>query len=225
MPAPKPGHGILSTSRGAGTTDRRPHDPHTSSPLRPDALPRLAIGRPSISTMSSEKSIVRAADPKFEGVADTSALLASRALAESRSALAAGNADRAELFARTAADAGAPAAEVADLNAKIMSLRVVSPAAVAVPEPTVVPESSLRRTAFMPPNYPARARERGTEGWVDLEFTVSKDGTTRDAVVRAAEPTGTFDRAALDGGGRARTVWHRPRSRDAEGAEADGAHT
>ena len=57
---------------------------------------------------------------------------------------------------------------------------------------------SMRRTAFMPPNYPARARERGTEGWVDLEFTVSKDGTTRDAVVRAAEPTGTFDRAALD---------------------------
>jgi TonB family protein len=142
--------------------------------------------------------LLRAADPDFEGLADTSALLASRALAESRSALAAGNADRAELFARTAAGAGAPAAEVADVNAKIMSLRVVRPAAAAVSEPTVVPESSMRRTAFMPPNYPARARERGTEGWVDLEFTVSKDGTTRDAVVRAAEPTGTFDRAALD---------------------------
>ena len=162
---------------------------------------RIAQGRllePKSDSAQHYLDLLRAADPNFEGLADTSALLASGALAESRSALAAGNADRAELFTRTAADAGAPAAEIADLNAKINSLRVVRPAAVAVPEPNVVPESSMRRTAFMPPNYPARARERGTEGWVDLEFTVSKDGTTRDAVVRAAEPTGTFDRAALD---------------------------
>ena len=62
----------------------------------------------------------------------------------------------------------------------------------------MLPENKLRRTAFMAPTYPARARERGTEGWVDLEFTVAKDGTTRDALVRAAEPVGTFDRAALD---------------------------
>ena len=44
----------------------------------------------------------------------------------------------------------------------------------------------------------ARARERGTEGWVDWDCTVAKDGTTRDPEVRAAEPAGTFDRAALD---------------------------
>jgi TonB family protein len=162
---------------------------------------RLAQGRilePKSDSAQHYLDLLRAADPDFEGLSDTSALLASRALAESRSAIAAGNADRAELFARTAADAGAPAAEVADLNSKITSLRVVAPAASAVQVPTVVPESSLRRTAFMPPNYPERARARGTEGWVDLEFTVSKDGTTRDAVVRAAEPAGTFDRAALD---------------------------
>ena len=162
---------------------------------------RIAQGRllePKSDSAQHYLDLLRAADPDFEGLSDTSALLASRALAESRGAIAANNADRAELFARTAADAGAPAAEVAALNAQITSLRVVTPAAAKVQEPTVLPESSLRRTAFMPPNYPARARERGTEGWVDLEFTVSKDGTTRDAVVRAAEPTGTFDRAALD---------------------------
>jgi len=33
---------------------------------------------------------------------------------------------------------------------------------------------------------------------VDGTFTVTKDGTTRDAVVRAAEPANTFDRAATD---------------------------
>ncbi|HKX59653.1 MAG TPA: energy transducer TonB [Steroidobacteraceae bacterium] len=162
---------------------------------------RIAQGRllePTGDSAQHYLDLVRAADPKFEGLADTSALLASRALAESRGAIAAGNADRAELFARAAAETGAPAAEVAELNAKIMSLRVGRPAVAEATEPTVVPENTLRRTAFIAPNYPARARERGTEGWVDLEFTVSKDGTTRDAVVRAAEPSGTFDRAALD---------------------------
>ena len=70
--------------------------------------------------------------------------------------------------------------------------------AAAAQEPSVLPENKLRRTFFIAPSYPSRARERGTEGWVDLEFTVTKDGTTRDAVVRAAEPAETFDRAATD---------------------------
>jgi protein TonB len=162
---------------------------------------RIAQGRliePKGDSARHYIDLLRAADPGFEGLADTSALLASRALAEARAALGASNLDRADLYARAAAEAGAPAAEVADLNAKIMSMRVVRPAAAAAEEPAVLPENKLRRTAFMAPAYPARARERGTEGWVDLEFTVAKDGTTSDAVVRAAEPAGIFDRAALD---------------------------
>jgi TonB family protein len=140
--------------------------------------------------------LLAAADPNFDGLADTQALLASRAMAESNAALAANNLDRADALARAAADAGAPAADVSDLDAKITTARVVRPA--ATPEPVVLPENKLKRTFFMAPTYPARARERSLEGWVDLEFTVTKDGTTRDAVVRAAEPANTFDRAALD---------------------------
>lgn len=142
--------------------------------------------------------MLRAADPQFEGLTDTGALLASRALAESRAALAAGNLDRAEAVLRAAQGAGGAGAEVADLSAKIMAARVTRPAAVSTPEPAVLPENKLRRTYFAAPTYPARARERGTEGWVDLEFTVTRDGTTQDAVVRGAEPAGIFDRAALD---------------------------
>ncbi len=33
---------------------------------------------------------------------------------------------------------------------------------------------------------------------MDLEFTVTKDGTTRDAACAPAEPAGVFDRAATD---------------------------
>jgi TonB family protein len=162
---------------------------------------RIAQGRlidPKGDSARHYVDLLRAADPDFEGLADTNALLASRAMAESRAAITASNPDRADAFARAAAESGAPAAEVADLNAKIMAMRVVRTAAVETVEPTVLQENQMRRTAFMAPTYPARARERGTEGWVDLEFTVAKDGTTRDAVVRAAEPAGTFDRAALD---------------------------
>ena len=168
---------------------------------------RIAQGRliePKGDSAGHYVNQLRASDPSFDGLADTSQLLASRALAESKAALAANNPDRAESYLRAAADAGAPAAEVSDLTAKIMSLRIVRPAtapatttAQAAPL-TVVPENQMRRTFFMAPTYPARARDREIEGWVDLEFTVTKDGTTSAAAVRAAEPAGTFDRAALD---------------------------
>ena len=168
---------------------------------------RIAQGRliePKGDSAGHYVDLLRASDPSFDGLADTSQLLASRALAESKAALAANNPDRAESYLRAATDAGAPAAEVSDLSAKIMSLRIVRPANAAATTTaqaaplTVVPENQMRRTFFMAPTYPARARDREIEGWVDLEFTVTKDGTTSAATVRAAEPAGTFDRAALD---------------------------
>ena len=191
---------------------RRPHRQHPcgqrascwSSPT--SASPRAACIEPKGDSALHYVDLLRAAEPDFDGLGETSALLASRALAESRTALGAGNIDRADQYARAAADAGAPAAEVADLNAKIMSARSCArPRSTAAQEPSVLPENKLRRTFFIAPSYPARARERGTEGWVDLEFTVTKDGTTRDPVVRAAEPAETFDRAALDAVGAGAT--------------------
>lgn len=48
------------------------------------------------------------------------------------------------------------------------------------------------------PIYPRRAQSRGIEGFVIVEFTVTKTGAVRDAVVVSAEPESIFDRAALD---------------------------
>jgi protein TonB len=47
------------------------------------------------------------------------------------------------------------------------------------------------------PTYPRIAQERGVEGWVTLQFTVSEHGTVEEPVVVDAEPKGQFDRAAL----------------------------
>ncbi|MYD99544.1 MAG: energy transducer TonB [Gammaproteobacteria bacterium] len=48
------------------------------------------------------------------------------------------------------------------------------------------------------PIYPRRALMRGVEGYVLLEFVVTRTGTVRDPVVLVAEPPGYFDRAALN---------------------------
>ncbi len=47
------------------------------------------------------------------------------------------------------------------------------------------------------PQYPRRAQTRGLEGYVLLEFTVTKTGAVQDPVVIEAKPPGIFDRAAM----------------------------
>ena len=48
----------------------------------------------------------------------------------------------------------------------------------------------------MTPTYPRDALDKGTTGWVDLEFTVTAEGRVTDVVVTASEPKHVFDAAA-----------------------------
>ncbi len=61
----------------------------------------------------------------------------------------------------------------------------------------VITASQLMLTRYVPPAYPASARERGRAGWVDLVFTVRTDGTIADVSVTGAEPAGIFEQAAM----------------------------
>jgi protein TonB len=47
------------------------------------------------------------------------------------------------------------------------------------------------------PDYPPRALQRGLEGWVQVQFTITATGTVRDAIVVDAQPKNIFDDAAL----------------------------
>lgn len=167
---------------------------------------RIAQGRliePVADSARHYLDLLRASDPAYEGLAESSALLAGKALAEARRLAGAGGFADAEAMLKAANNAGAPAPDVAAVATEIAKAR----AAAAPPKPqsaAVLPENALRRTVFATPVYPPRARERGTTGWVDIEFTVTRDGSTRDATVRASEPTGVFERAALDSVAR----WH-----------------
>ncbi len=47
------------------------------------------------------------------------------------------------------------------------------------------------------PEYPRRARDRGIEGFVELEYTVTTEGKVDDIRILDASPKGVFDRAAM----------------------------
>ncbi|NNE60438.1 MAG: energy transducer TonB [Woeseia sp.] len=48
----------------------------------------------------------------------------------------------------------------------------------------------------IPPRYPTSARMNGTEGYVDIRFTVTETGAVANPEVLRSDPPGVFDRAA-----------------------------
>ena len=72
---------------------------------------------------------------------------------------------------------------------------VAEPAPISSQTPVSI--SSLTRTKYVAPKYPRAAQRRGDSGWVDLHFTVSIDGSVKDAIVSKSKPEGTFDEAAV----------------------------
>ncbi|HLF12444.1 MAG TPA: energy transducer TonB [Gammaproteobacteria bacterium] len=60
-----------------------------------------------------------------------------------------------------------------------------------------LPASALKIADYVAPVYPQRALERRLEGWVDLQFTVATDGTTRDVTVTDASHENYFRREAV----------------------------
>ena len=101
--------------------------------------------------------------------------------------------------------------------------------AIAVSAPRVQHDTSIGRDGFfsdgeyMPivqvaPRYPPRAAERGLEGYVLLEFVVTRQGTVRDPVVVDSSNT-MFNRPAIDAVQRFR---YRPRVIDGEPVEVPG---
>ena len=69
------------------------------------------------------------------------------------------------------------------------------------------------------PQYPLRASERGIEGWVEVEFTISKLGTVKDPFVLNSHPSSIFDRSAL----KAIRKWkYNPKIEDGEPIERPG---
>jgi len=69
------------------------------------------------------------------------------------------------------------------------------------------------------PIYPNSALSRGIEGYVIVEFTVTRQGTVRDVVVVESQPNRIFDRAATQAAAKFK---YKPRVIDGEPIEVPG---
>src|SRR5262245_6799765 len=53
------------------------------------------------------------------------------------------------------------------------------------------------------PDYPPQAKDRGIEGWAIVQFTVTREGRTKDIVILDSQPKGMWDRNTI----RAASNW------------------
>jgi protein TonB len=106
------------------------------------------------------------------------------------------NATRATLPAVRSYAREVPALPTAGMTRPSARETTAKPAAAPDMAPGIVAADAMNRVAARDPVYPAQALREGTRGWVELEFTITANGSVRDIDVVAAEPQGVFDAAA-----------------------------
>lgn len=130
-----------------------------------------------------------------------------RLIEESRNALKAQDLAAARRWLSEAQAAGASPAEVSGVEAELAAAPAAkgatlpaagSAAAPAAAAGAYVDASTLKRTRYVPPQFPVIARTRGIDGWVDVQFVVQGDGAVSDASIVGAQPVGIFESAALE---------------------------
>jgi TonB family protein len=135
---------------------------------------------------------LQAVVPELEGLAETWAAFQSAAVLAIQGALDRGEWDVAD--AQIKALAQAPGAAAAAPLAAELTARRLQETYLTTPAQA----SALTLLSAPPAVYPTGARERGIQGWVDLEFIVDRDGRPRNLLVMQGSPVGRFDAAALD---------------------------
>lgn len=119
--------------------------------------------------------------------------LAFTLLDNARTSIAARDLDQAELLVNRAGALVPRMSNTRTLREQIAAARAEQEAASRIMQAREIP-----RTREVAAIYPAEAQRRGTEGWVDVEFTIAPDGSTNSFVIKETEPAGVFDKAAVD---------------------------
>jgi TonB family protein len=135
---------------------------------------------------------LRQLDPGNPGLAPAIQDLGSRLIAKARRALALEQYDAARSWLDEAAAIGFTSGEADsaqhDLDAAIARQKFLA---------TMIPANQLTLLKSVQPVYPNKAAMSRTEGWVELDFTVTETGQVKDVVVHAASIPGVFDEAAI----------------------------
>ncbi len=170
--------------------------PNTDA-LVAEARQRLADGKlidpPGASAKDSLFAII-AATPNRPEVEELSRALSTRLLNSGKQAMAAKAYDRSAQLIAGAREVGARYNEagIAQAEAELQAAREQT-----AQQTNVVSAATLKRTRTVNPVYPESARKRGVEGWVEMAFTVTPNGTVEDVEVRNASPADVFDDAAV----------------------------
>lgn len=81
------------------------------------------------------------------------------------------------------------------IRALVLALPLAALSSFALPALAVAGPATPIKTD--PPNYPAEAARRGTEGYVEVEIVIGADGKVSAVNVIKAEPARVFEREAL----------------------------
>ncbi|MDZ4811624.1 MAG: energy transducer TonB [Pseudomonadota bacterium] len=115
---------------------------------------------------------------------------------------------------------GTPANRTENTSAEPLAAATTPQRAAPVMDSTATSPSSTSEPVALvrvSPDYPAAAKKRRTEGWVELQFLVGVDGVPRQIEVLRAQPPSMFDRAAV----RAVSRWKfKPAERGGASVEA-----
>lgn len=183
---------LLAASRKQAVIDDRERLLKTGEErLRQDRLiePAMDSARYYLSTLRSE-------DPGYPGLAAALQELGGREVAAAHRAFEAKQYDAARNWLSEAAAAGYASADANTLTHDIESAATQQRVA-TTSVPDLVPANELTLIKSVKPAYPLTAEKAKTEGWVELDFTVTDRGTVRDVAVHAANPPGTFNAAAI----------------------------
>jgi TonB family protein len=116
-----------------------------------------------------------------------------RVLEEARGAVRAQDYPGARRWLAEARAAGADPASIGAIDAALGAAQDEAQRA-----SSYVSASSMTRTRYVSPQFPLAARQRGIDGWVDLQFVVNTDGSVGELTIVGAQPVGIFEQAALD---------------------------
>ena len=155
---------------------------------------RINEGRllePSSDSALAYLNALRATDPSSSVIAASTRSLADALLRTGRNALADRNLDAAQAYAAAARRLGLNPADVDVLERGVAAAR-------AKPASLQPPATELKRTRYVPPEYPPDALKRRIGGEVRVRMTVDADGRVKSAAVVNSSPADVFDRAALD---------------------------
>lgn len=136
---------------------------------------------------------LRSYDGNGAATRDAQDRLASAYLMRGRAQLDAGKVEDAQKSLKDAQSLGAVADATAALASAITKQREQ-----IRQQNSIVGANTLQRIRSPAPRYPPGALAQGQAGWVDVEFLVRKDGSVSEPKVVGAEPSGIFEKAALD---------------------------